>query len=64
MLTSEFKKSSECGIGACVEAKEENGYVFIRNSENPNGQALVFNIDEWNAFIKGVKASEFDIPSS
>lgn len=34
--------------------------VHIRHSKDPNGQELIFNPEEWRAFIAGVKSGEFD----
>ncbi len=58
-----FKTASECGISACVEIGQKDGNVMVKDSKNPNGPTLSFDTDEWNAFIKGAKAGEFDIPS-
>ena len=58
---SEFKKSSHCVYppGGCVEAAVKDGFVAVRDAKNP-GVTLVFNKIEWQAFVEGVKAGEFD----
>jgi len=44
----------------CVEvAKTEDGYL-IRDSKEPDQRPLHITGDEWVAFVKGVKAGEFN----
>ena len=53
-------RSSDNG-GQCVEvAANLPGVVAVRDSKDPDGPKLVFNPAEWQAFIGGVKAGEFD----
>ncbi|MEU6712454.1 DUF397 domain-containing protein [Nonomuraea sp. NPDC046802] len=67
-LTQELRaatwiKSSSSGSngGNCVEvAVLSEGRRGVRDSKNPTGPALIFTPGEWNAFINGVKAGEFD----
>jgi Domain of unknown function (DUF397) len=56
-----FKSSFSNSQGACVEVdvKPEDG-VFVRNSRFPDGSTLHFTDAEWDAFIAGSKAGEFD----
>jgi hypothetical protein len=58
-----FSKSSFCTIEKCVQVRisETSGLIVVRDSKNPNGERLAFTPDEWNAFIAGVKANEFDL---
>jgi len=37
------------------------GIVAVRDSRNPEGPALVFNLREWEAFVGGAKDGEFDL---
>ncbi|MEV6638091.1 DUF397 domain-containing protein [Actinoplanes sp. NPDC051470] len=47
--------------GQCVEvAKNLPSVVAVRDSKNPNGPALIFTPEEWDAFIGGAKDGEFD----
>ena len=62
MLISKFKKSSfsgDCGVPYCVECKRDNNRIIVKNTNFDN--KLFFSLEEWDAFIKGVKAGEFDI---
>ena len=63
-LTREFKQSSFCPPLApwCVEIRRFGSVVEVRNSRNVGvGHSLQFTQEEWEAFLKGVKAGEFDI---
>lgn len=47
--------------GNCVEvAPAENGGVQVRDSKDPDGPVLTFTAAEWDAFLNGAKAGEFD----
>jgi hypothetical protein len=60
-LTEEFYKTSFSGDGGCVEVAFRNGKVFVRDSKNQEGPILTFTVAEWENFIRGVKAHEFEI---
>ena len=56
-----YRRSSFCGGGSCVEvAPLENGRVAVRDSKDTTKQEHVYTQEEWNDFVKGVKAGEFD----
>jgi hypothetical protein len=63
-----FRKSSRSngsGGNQCVEVDldAETGAVLVRDSKDPiTGCRLRFTDAEWDAFIAGVKAGEFDLP--
>jgi Domain of unknown function (DUF397) len=47
----------------CVEtAFLPDGHVAVRDSKDRSGPALVYTPREWDAFIKGAKDGEFDLP--
>ncbi|MEC3997988.1 DUF397 domain-containing protein [Actinacidiphila sp. DG2A-62] len=47
--------------GSCVEAKKLNdGRVALRQSTDPDGQALIYTNHEITSFIMGAKAGEAD----
>ena len=56
----EFKRASECAVGACAEAAVGAKKVLMRQSERLD-TVISFTPEEWRAFVKGVKAGEFDI---
>jgi uncharacterized protein DUF397 len=52
-------KSSYSGGQDCVEIQFGVG-VRVRDSKNPDGRALDFTRAEWDAFMQGVHAGEFE----
>jgi len=65
LMNGKWKKSSfsnGSGGNNCVEVRGDGytGGAYVRHSEHPEGQPLDFTADEWAAFVKGVKAGEFD----
>jgi hypothetical protein len=35
--------------------------IAVRNSQDPDGPALIFTAAEWDAFVGGAKDGEFDL---
>jgi hypothetical protein len=60
--SSEFRKSSFSppSNGGCVEVASRDDMVAIRESKDPDGTVLTFTKRDWDLFVKGVKAGEFD----
>lgn len=55
-----WRKSSFCAARDCAEiSRQQNGIVALRNSRRPT-KVLRYTADEWQAFVKGIKAGEFD----
>ncbi|MFC0862439.1 DUF397 domain-containing protein [Sphaerimonospora cavernae] len=55
------KSSISGGSGQCVEVAITDTVVGVRDTKNREGGTLVFNRDEWRAFLGGVRNGEFDI---
>ena len=56
-----FKKSSFSGVmHNCVGVSFEKDHILLTNTENPTVM-IKFSVEEWQAFLKGVKNGEFDI---
>ena len=53
-----WRKSSQCTASNCVEVMADGQTVLVRDSKS--GQVLGYAVDEWRAFVDGVKAGEFD----
>lgn len=53
-------KSSYSNNTACVEVARERGLVFVRDTKDRSGPVLRFSVEEWNAFLGGVRDGEFD----
>lgn len=49
------------GNDQCVEVAARDGHVAVRNSKRREGSRVEFTPEEWDAFIRGVKAGEFDL---
>lgn len=59
-----FKSSRSATVANCVEAAFlPDGGVAVRDSKNPAGGQLLFTPAEWDAFVGGVRAGEFDRPA-
>lgn len=58
-----FMTSSFCSYNGCVEVgRAADDAVVVRDSKDPGrSNSLTFTADEWDAFVKGVKAGEFDL---
>ena len=60
----DFKKSTFSPIhidASCVEVAIGNGKIAVRDTKDANKSTLHFTPKEWDAFVKGVKAGEFDL---
>jgi Domain of unknown function (DUF397) len=55
-----WRRASFCASNECVEVTQRNGMIIMRNSREPSGRVLHYSIEEWQSFILGVKAGEFD----
>ena len=44
----------------CVQVAKKPQGVAVRDSKDTGKTTLFFSHNEWNAFVKGVKAGEFD----
>jgi hypothetical protein len=59
--TTPWRKSSYSAAGNCVElAQLPDGHIGMRNSRHPLEAVAVFTRVEIDAFLRGVKAGEFD----
>ncbi|MBF6275338.1 MULTISPECIES: DUF397 domain-containing protein [Nocardia] len=60
-----FKSSRSTATRECVEVAFLDGsMVGIRDSKNPNGPALVFTADEWDAFTDTMLNGGFSQPQA
>lgn len=57
----EYRVSSFCSFGDCVEVGQlPGGSVSVRDTKN-RASSLTFTPEEWSAFVAGVKNGEFDL---
>lgn len=54
-----YRISTFSGGSNCVEVAF-GGDILVRHSARRHEKPLRFSRDEWDAFVKGVKAGEFD----
>lgn len=54
--------SYRCSTGCCVEVTITEDGVAVRDTKDRAKPPHVYSLDEWHAFIDGVKAGEFDLP--
>ena len=61
LTSADWRKSPYSSNGGnCVEvARNLPGVVAVRDSKNPDGPALLFTADQWQAFVSGARAGEF-----
>jgi hypothetical protein len=55
-----LKKSSYSGDNGCVYVEHFRGMFYVKDTTEETSIMLIFNKEEWDAFIQGVKAGEFD----
>jgi hypothetical protein len=59
-LTAEFKTSSFCSGGDCVEVgMRHGGVVAVRDTKDSSSRELKFSSREWAAFVAGIKRGAF-----
>jgi hypothetical protein len=57
----EFRTSSFCNRGSCVEVgRSSDGTFLVRDTKNREQGPLAFTREEWAAFVAGVKNGEFE----
>lgn len=58
-----WRTTSICeGATGCVEVGFVDGAVLVRSSRASDGPVVRFDDDEWDAFVLGVKAGDFERP--
>jgi hypothetical protein len=60
LSTASWRKSSWSSTNGCVEVAFVQGQVAVRDSKDRTGPVLVFTAHEWQTFLRGVAAGEFD----
>jgi hypothetical protein len=43
-----------------VEVADAGDLILVRHSKDRSGPVLAFSVEEWVAFLAGVRADEFD----
>ena len=56
----DFRKSSYSANSAnCVEVANTDTGAAVRDSKHPDAGHLMFNANEWRAFLRDVKSARF-----
>jgi hypothetical protein len=58
--TSWIKASASDSNGECVEMRQRDGMVEVRDSKDPHGPVLKFRADEFATWLDGARSGEFD----
>lgn len=58
-----WRRSSACTGGDCLEVAFVGAEVLLRTTTAPDGIVLRLDTGEWQAFVDGVKAGDFQPPS-
>jgi hypothetical protein len=61
LSTARWQKSSYSGTNGCVEVALVEDRVAVRDAKDPSGPVLLFTAGEWEAFLAGARAGEFDL---
>ena len=56
----DWRKASFCASGECVEVTQQNGMILLRDSKKPRSRPQHYTAEEWQSFVRGIKAGEFD----
>lgn len=57
---ADWRRSTLCGTGSCVEIAVAASYVAIRDSKRGQGPVLQFDRTAWAEFLAGARNGEFD----
>lgn len=62
-ISSTWRKASRSNpSGNCVEVRRNTDQIQVRDTKAAgNGPVLSFTLQEWSAFVDGVKVGEFEI---
>ncbi len=58
---SQWRISTRCNGGNCVQVAILNGMVAIRDSKNPAQGMQFYSREEWRRFVASVKAGSYDL---
>jgi hypothetical protein len=57
-----WRKSSYSSVNGCIEVAFIDRQVAVRDSKDQHGPVLVFTFREWEAFLGGARAGQFEFP--
>jgi hypothetical protein len=62
LTAAAWRTSTLCDLNGCVEVALLDNQVAVRDAKDESSPILLFTPHEWEAFITGVRAGEFDLP--
>lgn len=63
LSSAAWRKSTYSNANGCVEVAFVDTGVAVRDSKNPTGPVLMFHRHEWEAFVGGARAGQFELPA-
>jgi hypothetical protein len=54
-----WRISSFCASGGCVEVGATGNAVLVRDSKNADSPILTFSQNAWSSFVAGIRAGDF-----
>ncbi|MFI6508341.1 MULTISPECIES: DUF397 domain-containing protein [Streptosporangium] len=57
----EWRISSRCNAGNCVQVAFASDMVSVRDSKNPDGGLLRYSRGDWAVFVHAIKQGEYDL---
>lgn len=57
----EWRRSSRCNGGNCVEVARFGDLIAVRSSVDPDGAILTVGRAQWQDFLSGARAGHFDL---
>ena len=57
----EWRRSSRCNGGTCVEVALTGEAIKVRRAGGPDGMVLAIRAGEWQEFLTDVRAGRFDL---
>jgi len=59
---TQWRRSTFCSSGGCVEVARDGADVVVRNSTDGD-KVVAFTPDAWTDFVEALRDGEFDLPS-
>jgi hypothetical protein len=56
----QWRTSTRCESGACIEVMIEKDRVTVRRSTDPHGARLTFSPAAWAAFLDAIRSGSLD----
>jgi hypothetical protein len=61
-MKPEWRRSSHCSGGACLEVSDDAETVYVRDSKVADGPILEFSHRAWRDLIRAVRNDDFPAP--